>query len=232
MKGETGEELFGFAKAMRARMIRVEAGDSLIDTCGTGGDDTGTFNVSTVVAFVVAGAGLAVAKHGNRSISSRCGSADILEALGVRIVLAPEQISECIREVGIGFLFAPALHPAMKNAQPARLELKMRTAFNLLGPLCNPAGAPYQLVGAPSAEAAELMANALARLGLKHGFVVHGADGLDEITTTGRTLVFEVRNGQVEQLYLEPEASAFRGRAGNNSGAATGRRTRASRWRS
>ena len=206
MKGETAEELFGFAKAMRARMIRVEAGDSLIDTCGTGGDDTGTFNISTVVAFVVAGAGLAVAKHGNRSISSRCGSADILEALGVRIVLAPEKISECIREVGIGFLFAPALHPAMKNAQPARLELKMRTAFNLLGPLCNPAGAPYQLIGAPSAEAAGLMANALARLGLKRGFVVHGSDGLDEITTTGRTLVFEVRGGQVGQLYVEPEA--------------------------
>ncbi|MCX6635203.1 MAG: anthranilate phosphoribosyltransferase [Acidobacteria bacterium] len=205
MKRETPGELLGFARAMRARMTRVDAGpEPVIDTCGTGGDNAGTFNVSTVVALVAAGAGVRVAKHGNRSISSRCGSADVLEGLGVRIDLAPEAMGRAIREVGIGFLFAPALHPAMKYAQPARVELKMRTVFNLLGPLANPAGATAQLVGAPSVEAAELMAQALASLGLERGFVVHGSDGLDEITTTGPTTALEITRGVIAHRTLTP----------------------------
>lgn len=206
MKGETVGELVGFARAMRqaARTVRVEGSGPLIDTCGTGGDGGGTFNISTVAAFVIAGAGVRVAKHGNRSLASRCGSADLMEALGVRISHDPEQMAAAIREVGIGFLFAPAIHTAMKHAQPVRAELKMRTAFNLLGPLTNPAGATAQLVGAPSEAAAELMAGALAELGLERGFVVHGSDGLDEITTTGATLAFEVIAGRVERRSLLP----------------------------
>src|SRR5262245_33120056 len=202
MKGETSEELAGFAQTMREMASTVDPklnGATLIDTCGTGGDRSGTFNISTVAAFVVAGAGVHVAKHGNRSISSACGSADLLESLGIRIAIAPEQAARAIREVGIGFLFAPAIHTAMKHAQPVRVELKTRTVFNLLGPLTNPAGASAQLVGAPSAVAAELMAGALVSLGLKRGFVVHGSDGLDEITTTGLTLAFEIRNGKLER---------------------------------
>jgi len=190
MKGETAAEVVGFARALRAAACAVQAGPGpgpLLDTCGTGGDNASTFNISTIAAFVVAGAGVRVAKHGNRSISSRCGSADLLEALGVDITLTAEESGRAIRDTGIGFLFAPALHPAMRHAQPARLELKMRTVFNLLGPLANPAGASVQLVGAPSAAAAEIIAEALARLGLERGFVVHGSDGLDEITTTGPT---------------------------------------------
>jgi len=190
MKGETAAEVVGFARALRAAACAGEAGPGpgpLLDTCGTGGDNASTFNISTIAAFVVAGAGVRVAKHGNRSISSRCGSADLLEALGVDITLTAEESGRAIRDTGIGFLFAPALHPAMRHAQPARLELKMRTVFNLLGPLANPAGASVQLVGAPSAAAAEIIAEALARLGLERGFVVHGSDGLDEITTTGPT---------------------------------------------
>jgi anthranilate phosphoribosyltransferase len=208
MKGETAGELVGFAKAMRDKAQRVDAGpeaEPLVDTCGTGGDGAGTFNISTVAAFVVAGAGVSVAKHGNRSISSRCGSADVMEALGVRVALTADQMARSIREVGIGFLFAPAIHTATKHAQPARLELKMRTVFNILGPLTNPAGASAQLAGAPSAEAAALMAEALAALGLRSGFVVHGSDGLDEITTTGPTLAFEIRNGAVTRRTFTPE---------------------------
>ena len=205
MKRETPAEVLGFARAMRARMTRIDAGpEPVIDTCGTGGDNAGTFNVSTVAALVAAGAGVRVAKHGNRSISSRCGSADVLEGLGVRIDLTPEAMGRAIREVGIGFLFAPALHPAMKYAQPARVELKMRTVFNLLGPLANPAGATAQLVGAPSVEAAELMAEALASLGLERGFVVHGSDGLDEITTTGPTTALEITRGVIAHHTLTP----------------------------
>ncbi len=207
-KGETAGELLGFARAMREKAQRVDAGvltGPLLDTCGTGGDGAGTFNVSTAAAFVAAGAGVRVAKHGNRSISSQCGSADVMEGLGVKVLLAPDQMGRCIREVGIGFLFAPALHTAMKHAQPARLELKMRTVFNLLGPLTNPADASAQLVGAPSPEAATLMAEALAALGLARGFVVHGSDGLDEITTTGPTLAFEIRSGEVTRRTLTPE---------------------------
>lgn len=192
MKGETVEELTGFASAMRERSLPVDAGAPLLDTCGTGGDHTGTFNVSTIAAFVIAGAGVRVAKHGNRSFSSQCGSADVLEALGIRVGGDAAQIARSIRTAGIGFLFAPALQPAMKHAQPARLELKMRTVFNLLGPLTNPASATHQLIGAPSAQAAELMAGALAALGVQRAFVVHGAGGLDEVSTIGETVVFEV----------------------------------------
>jgi anthranilate phosphoribosyltransferase len=208
MKGETSEELLGFARAMRAKATPacVEAhGEALLDTCGTGGDGSNTFNISTIAAFVVAGAGVKVAKHGNRSISSRCGSADVLECLGVRVNADPALMVRAIRDVGIGFLFAPAFHPAMKHAQPARLELKMRTVFNLLGPLTNPAGATAQVVGASSNQAAELIAGALAALELARGFVVHGADGLDEITTTSNTDVYEICGGRVVHRSVSPE---------------------------
>jgi anthranilate phosphoribosyltransferase len=208
MKGETVDELTGFARAMREVAVAIHPGlngEPLIDTCGTGGDGLATFNISTVAAFVVAGAGVHVAKHGNRAMSSRCGSADVLEALGVSVTLAPEAVGRAIREVGIGFLFAPAHHSAIKHVQPVRLDLKMRTFFNLLGPLTNPAGATAQLVGAPSEKAAELMAHTLAALGLARGFVVHAADGMDEISTTGSTLAFRIEHGRVERLTLEPE---------------------------
>ena len=208
VKGETPEEVLGFARAMREKSARIQVSlDSqpLLDTCGTGGAiGPATFNISTIVAFVVAGAGVHVAKHGNRSLASACGSADLLEALGVNISIPPEQVARAISDVGIGFLFAPMLHPAMKHAQPARLELKMRTVFNLLGPLTNPAGATRQLIGAPSPEAAELMATALAGLGADHAFVAHGSDGLDEVTTTGATTAFEVTRSQLRRLIWNP----------------------------
>jgi anthranilate phosphoribosyltransferase len=206
-KGETSEELLGFARAMREKAARVDArvdSSPLIDTCGTGGDGGFTFNISTIAAFVVAGAGVHVAKHGNRSMSAQCGSADLLEELGIDISLSPEDASRAIREVGIGFLFAPLFHPAMKYAQPARQELKMRTVFNLLGPLTNPAGAPRQLIGAPSVEFAKLMANALAGLEPERAYVVHGSDGLDEVTTTGPTTVFEVIHQRVRKFSWTP----------------------------
>ena len=208
MKGETVDELVGFARAMRQMAVPIdaglEAGQTLLDTCGTGGDGANTFNISTVAAFVVAGAGVHVAKHGNRSISSQCGSADLLEAWGIPIDLPPAATARAIREVGIGFLYAPAVHTAMKHAHPVRVDLKMRTVFNLLGPLTNPAGATAQLIGAPSVHAAELIAGAIAALGMKRGFVVHGSDGLDEITTTGATSAWEVRDGALEARVLEP----------------------------
>ena len=207
MKGETAEELLGFARAMREKSAIVDAGidsEPLLDTCGTGGDGGATFNISTVAAFVVAGAGVRVAKHGNRSFSSQCGSADILEQLGVQVSLPPERVAQAIREVGIGFLFAPLMHPAMKHAQPARAELKMRTVFNLLGPLTNPARAKRQLIGAPSARTAELMATALAGLGPDRAFIVHGSDGLDEVTSTGPTLVFEITGAEVGSFEWTP----------------------------
>jgi anthranilate phosphoribosyltransferase len=207
MKGETVDELVGFARAMREMAAPVNhglEGETLLDTCGTGGDGLSTFNISTIAAFVVAGAGVRVAKHGNRSISSQCGSADLLEAMGVRVPMEPEESARAIREIGIGFLFAPAIHTAARHAHPVRVELKMRTVFNLLGPLTNPAGANAQLAGAPSAHAAELIARALAALGLERGFVVHGSDGLDEITTTGPTLVFDIHHGDVERRTVTP----------------------------
>ena len=204
MKGETAAELAGFAQAMREKMIAVDAHPDVVDTCGTGGDGSGTFNISTLAALVMAGAGARIAKHGNRSLSSQTGSADVLEALGVRIAMTPEEAAWAIREIGIGFLFAPNMHPAMKHAQPVRRALKMRTVFNLLGPLANPARAQRQLIGAPSAEAAQLMAEALAELGTVGAFVVHGHDGLDEITTTGPTDVWQVSTGRVKKLIWTP----------------------------
>ena len=212
MKGETPEELTGFARAMRGAATPVRpriTGGPLVDTCGTGGDGASTFNISTVTAFVLAGAGVRVAKHGNRSISSQCGSADLMEALGVRIALSPERMAQAIDEVGIGFLFAPAIHPAMKHAQPVRQELKMRTVFNLLGPLTNPAGATVQMVGAPSREAAEKMALALAALDLESGWVVHGSDGLDEVTLSGMTHAWHVAAGEARYEELHPEDFGF-----------------------
>ena len=205
MKGESVSELAGFARAMRKAARPIHVPGPLLDTCGTGGDGCGTFNISTVAAFVIAGAGVRVAKHGNRSISGGPGSADLMESLGVRLSHDPEEMARAIEEVGIAFLFAPAIHMAMKHAQSVRVDLKMRTVFNLLGPLTNPAGATAQLVGAPSEPTAELMAGALAELGLARGFVVHGSDGLDEITTTGPTVAFEIQAGHLERRILEPE---------------------------
>jgi anthranilate phosphoribosyltransferase len=207
MKGETDDEVLGFARAMRAKATTVDAGvigEPLLDIVGTGGDGHSTFNISTTSAFVVAGAGVHVAKHGNRSISSRCGAADVLEKLGVKLIEDPEQMGQAIREIGIGFLYAPALHPAMRHAQPVRRELKMRTVFNLLGPLTNPAGATRQVVGAPSPDAADLMAKVLASLGLARAVVVHGRDGMDEITTTGPTMALTVHSGAIAQTDLTP----------------------------
>src|SRR5947209_6296122 len=206
-KGETIAELVGFASAIRDMSPPVELDQShapVLDTCGTGGDSTNSFNVSTAAAFVVAGAGLRVAKHGNRRISSQCGSADVLEALGVSVSLSAEHAIECVRRIGIGFLYAPLLHPAVKHAQEARLLLKGRTVFNLLGPLTNPVHARVQLIGAFSVRAAEMLAHASARLGIERAFVVHGSDGLDEITTTGLTTVFQVEDGRVQKGQWAP----------------------------
>jgi len=208
MKGETVDELTGFARAMRAVSTPLPIDPAirpLLDTCGTGGGGKGTFNISTITAIVVAGAGVHVAKHGNRSISSQCGSADLLEALGVRTHVTPEVAAAAIRDAGIGFLFAPAFHSATKHVQPVRLELKMRTAFNYLGPLSNPAQAEIQVTGTWSNDAAEKIAGALARLGLERGYVVHGSDGLGELTLTGPSLVFDVRSGNVTRMTLTPE---------------------------
>ena len=217
MKGETVEEIVGFAEAIRAEATPLELRrnstvdvsdterDALVDTCGTGGDASGTFNISTATAFVVAGAGVRVAKHGNRSITSKCGSADVMEALGVNINLTPERLAACLEEVGIAFLFAPALHSAMKYVQTARRELKLRTVFNLLGPLTNPAHASAQVVGVYSLDLVEKVAEALSMLGLRRALVVHGMDGLDEITITGPTRIAEVRDGEVHSYEVEPE---------------------------
>ena len=206
MKGETADEITGCALAMRESAITVKPKQNqLVDTCGTGGDGSGTFNISTTVAFVAAGAGLAVAKHGNRSVSSRCGSADLLQALGVNLELRPEQVAQCIDEVGIGFLFAPKLHPAMKYALAPRQEIGLRTIFNILGPLSNPAQAKRQLLGVYHSDLTELMAEVLLALGAEHAFVVHGANGLDELSVTGPNRVSELRNSRIETYYLNPE---------------------------
>jgi len=217
MKGETVEEIVGFAEAIRAAATALPLRqnstvdvsgterDALVDTCGTGGDTSGTFNISTATGFVAAGAGVRVAKHGNRSISSKCGSADVMEALGVRVDLPPERIAACLEEVGIAFLYAPAMHSAMKYVQPARRDLRLRTVFNLLGPLTNPAHASAQVVGVYSAELVEKLAEALSMLGLRRAMVVHGSDGLDEVTITGSTRVAEVRDGAVHTFEVTPE---------------------------
>lgn len=229
MKGETVEEIVGFAEAIRVAaaplpidraaapgldvtgtgrdaLLEESASDSsLVDTSGTGGDASGTFNISTATAFVTAGAGVRVAKHGNRSITSKCGSADVVEALGINIQLSPGRAAECLREVGICFLYAPNLHPAMKQVQGIRRELRMRTIFNLLGPLTNPARASGQVVGVYALELVEKLAEALSMLGLRRALVVHGLDGLDEITITGTTRVAEARDGSVKTYEVEPE---------------------------
>jgi anthranilate phosphoribosyltransferase len=217
MKGETVEEIVGFAEAIRAEAAYLEIArnstvdvsgterDALVDTCGTGGDASGTFNISTATALVVAGAGVRVAKHGNRSVSSKCGSADVMEALGVNINLPLTSLTTCLEKVGFAFLFAPAIHSGMKYVQPTRRELRLRTVFNLLGPLTNPARASAQVVGVYSADLVEKLAEALTILGLRRGLVVHGADGLDEITITGPTRVAEVRDAQVRSYEITPE---------------------------
>jgi len=206
MKGETVDEIAGCARAMRSRALKVKPSrDSLVDTCGTGGDMMNTFNISTTAALVVAACGLPVAKHGNRSVSSRSGSADVLEALGVNINLPPEAVAACIDETGIGFLFAPVLHVAMKYAIRARREVGIRTVFNVLGPLTNPAGARIQLMGVYDPDLTEPLAGVLVRLGVDAAFVVHGAGGLDEISTIGATKVTEVRNSEVNTYYIKPE---------------------------
>lgn len=206
MKGETVDEIAGCARAMRESAIKVEPkSKALVDTCGTGGDGKGTFNISTTVAFVAAGAGLAVAKHGNRSVSSKCGSADLLQALGVNLELTPEQVAQCIDEVGIGFLFAPKFHPAMKYALGPRQEIGLRTIFNILGPLSNPANARRQLLGVYHSDLTELMAEVLRTLGAEAAFIVHGADGLDELSVTGPNKVSRLSNSSIETFYLDPE---------------------------
>ena len=217
MKGETVEEIVGFAEAIRAAAtplpihrdslvdVSGTGREALVDTCGTGGDASGTFNISTATALAVAGAGVRVAKHGNRGVSSKCGSADVMESLGVNISLPPARVAACLDEVGIAFLFAPLMHSATKYVQPARRELRLRTVFNLLGPLTNPAHTSAQVVGVYSDDLVEKLAEALALLGLRRALVVHGADGLDEITITGPTRVAEVRDGQVRTYEVTPE---------------------------
>ena len=205
LKGETSEEVTGAARVMRQKATRIDARSStIIDTCGTGGDGRNTFNISTTAAFVVAAAGLTVAKHGNRAVSSGCGSADVLEALGVNIDAQPEIVEECVQQLGIGFLFAPKLHGAMKYAIGPRREIGIRTIFNMLGPLTNPAGATCQLIGVYDAKLTEMFATVLKNLGTKRAFIVHGADGLDEATITGETRVAELREGEVIAYNLDP----------------------------
>ncbi len=205
IKGETPEEIAGMATIMREKALRVEVDGPLVDTAGTGGDGKGTFNISTAAAFVATASGLKVAKHGNRAASSACGSADILEALGVKIELNPEGVRRCIEDVGIGFMFAPAFHPAMRHAAPVRREVGIRTAFNILGPLTNPAGADYQLLGVADPTLGEKMAQVLRLLGTHHALVVHGEDGMDELTLGAPTQVWEVRQGEVRSYTVTPK---------------------------
>ena len=208
MKGERPAEIVGLAKTMRAHAVQLPTrsgtSETVFDTCGTGGDRSGTFNISSCAAIVVAACGVKVAKHGNRSVSSRSGSADVFEALGVNVAAAPAVVERCLAEAGIGFFFAPTFHPSMRHAAQARRELGVRTAFNLLGPLTNPAGATRQLVGVPRPEFTELLARALMLLGSERAWVVHGADGIDEISTTGYTKISECRDGSVNTFYLHP----------------------------
>ena len=205
MKGERPTELVGFARTMRAEAVALSAPIAdVFDTCGTGGDRSGTFNISTAAAIVIAACGVRVAKHGNRSVSSLCGSADVLEALGVNVAAAPDVVERCLRDIGLAFFFAPTFHPAMRHAAQARRDLGVRTAFNLLGPLTNPACAQRQIVGVPRPELTELLARALLLLGSTRAWVVHGADGLDELSTTGYTKVSECRDGTVQTFYVHP----------------------------
>ncbi|HEC31863.1 MAG: anthranilate phosphoribosyltransferase [Deltaproteobacteria bacterium] len=220
MKGETVEEITGAARVMREKALKIGSGNGLVsldrddinidqetivDTCGTGGDGTNTFNISTTTAFVVAGAGLKVAKHGNRSVSSCCGSADVLEELGINLNITPSDVEKCLDEIGIGFLFAPLLHGAMKYAIGPRKEIGLRTIFNILGPLTNPAGANVQVLGVYEPELTRTLAEVLNRLGSKSAFVVHGVDCIDEISITGETLVSELRDGEVKDYRIHPK---------------------------
>jgi len=206
IKGETVEEVTGAARVMRQKATRIDARSSVVvDTCGTGGDGSNTFNISTTAAFVVAAAGLIVAKHGNRAVSSGCGSADVLEALGVNIDAGPEIVEECLHEIGIGFLFAPKLHGAMKYAIGPRREIGIRTIFNMLGPLTNPAGATSQLIGVYDPRLTEMFAGVLRNLGARRAFIVHGADGLDEATVTGATRVSELKDGMITTYNIDPQ---------------------------
>jgi len=206
MKGETVAEITGFAKAMMEKVdafsIKI---DTLVDTCGTGGDSLNTFNISTVVAFVAAGAGLSVAKHGNKALSSKCGSADVLEALGVKLTTPKEKVKECLEKIGIGFLFAPCCHPAMKYALAPRQEMGMRTVFNILGPLINPLRANVRLMGVHSSSLTEPLATVLKNLGVRSAFVVWGEDGLDEISIKARTRITELKEGKIKTYYIKPE---------------------------
>ena len=208
-KGETVEEIIGLARAMRAKAIPVNVPGLVVDTCGTGGDGSLTFNISTAAAFVAAGAGLKVAKHGNRAMSSHCGSADVLEALGIKIDLNAAQVERCLEEVGFGFMFAPLFHPAMKYAAAPRREIGIRTVFNILGPLTNPAGAQAQVLGVAEKSLVEKLALALRGLGSRHALVVHGEDGIDEITVTGETQVCELKDGSLKSYTITPEEFGF-----------------------
>ncbi|MDP9312208.1 MAG: anthranilate phosphoribosyltransferase [Chloroflexota bacterium] len=206
LKGETDAEIAGMAAVMREKAVRVHHEGPVLDTCGTGGDSTNTFNISTAAAFVAAGAGATVAKHGNRAMTSKCGSADVLEGLGVNIELDADDVSRCLREAGIGFMFAQKFHPAMRYVGPIRREIGIRTAFNVLGPLTNPAHAEYQVLGVAAAPLAEKLASALGRMGTQHALVVHGTDGVDELSLTAPSLVWEVRAGQNPKQYeIAPE---------------------------
>jgi anthranilate phosphoribosyltransferase len=210
MKGETVDEITGAARVMRKKAILVDAGGgAVVDTCGTGGDESMTFNISTAAAFVVAACGLTVAKHGNRSVSSRSGSADVLRTLGVNIEAEVSRVEECLKEAGIGFLFAPMLHGAMKYAAPVRREIGIRTIFNLLGPLTNPAGAQYQVLGVYDTLLTDILAKVLSNLGSIHAFVVSGEDGLDEITLTDDTRVTELKDGTIKTYHIKPEDFGF-----------------------
>ncbi|HWV95714.1 MAG TPA: anthranilate phosphoribosyltransferase [Xanthobacteraceae bacterium] len=205
VRGETVDEITGAVSAMRAKMLRVTAPANAVDIVGTGGDGSGSVNVSTCASFIVAGAGVPIAKHGNRALSSRSGAADVLAALGVKIDLTPDQVSRCVAETGIGFMFAPAHHPAMKNVGPTRVELATRTIFNLLGPLSNPAGVTRQLVGVFSRQWVQPLAQVLNNLGAESVWVVHGSDGLDEITLTGPTFVSALEGGKIRNFEITPE---------------------------
>ena len=205
IKGETVEEITGAARVMRDKATSIKAPEGVLDTCGTGGDMSHTFNISTTTAFAVAGAGVPVAKHGNRSVSSQCGSADVLEALGVKIDLQPEKVEKCLFETGFGFLFAPLFHPAMKYAIGPRREMGIRTVFNILGPITNPATAKRQILGVFAGKLTEILAMVLGNLGAVDAMVVHGEDGLDEISISGRTRVSRFKNGQTKNFYIEPE---------------------------
>ncbi len=211
IKGETVDEITGAARVMREKAVKIDtpAGKTVVDTCGTGGDSSGTFNISTTAAFITAGAGLIVAKHGNKSVSSKSGSADLLQALGVNIEAEQSRVEECLRQCGIGFLFAPMMHGAMKYAIGPRREIGVRTIFNLLGPLTNPAGAENQVIGVYSDTLTEPLANVLKRLGSRHVFVVHGHDGLDELTLTAKSRVSELKDGNVTTYDFDPREHGF-----------------------